>query len=375
MLFSGLCVSLPRFTGPLPPVNRYVTVSPMSKPAVGWYPDPMDHSRVRLWDGLRWTEHTREPDFVVKTATPKFRVLPALFLVPVLLAALYLLVRYPQVVALAGVSLLFTIPVFIWFDKLEPEPLASRWNAFVWGAGLCVVLASAANALAAYYGGEGFAAVVSAPLVEEGLKVLGLVVLARQGTVRSPLDGFVYAGYIGLGFALIENMVYYHESYLDFGTEGLVSTFIARGLVTPFVHPFMTLWAGLFIGAACRDAKSVAVAAFRGLLIGVPLHALWNGSLVSGNGVFIGLVALLTLCLFAGVTYKMIELRRREIAGVRRNAGSLAFTYNISPYELEIYGDLKLVKRFRKSLSRAARQDFDLRYSQIVRHLLMLEKP
>lgn len=26
-------------------------------PAAGWYPDPADASRIRWWDGQKWTEH------------------------------------------------------------------------------------------------------------------------------------------------------------------------------------------------------------------------------------------------------------------------------------------------------------------------------
>jgi hypothetical protein len=28
-------------------------------PVAGWYPDPADQARLRFWDGLEWTEHTR----------------------------------------------------------------------------------------------------------------------------------------------------------------------------------------------------------------------------------------------------------------------------------------------------------------------------
>ena len=351
----------------------------MSKPSKGWYPDPQNDTRMRLWDGLHWTEHTRGAEHSTLTVrdlkAPKFMIVPALCLAPTLLFVAYLFASYPIVVILSSLGLLFTIPAFIWFDKLEPEPLAYRWNAFVWGAGVCILVSGIVNSLASAVAGLEFSAVVSAPLVEETLKVLGVLVLARKKAIGSPLDGFVYAGYIGLGFASIENLLYYYESLETLGFSGLASTFVVRGILAPFAHPYFTIWAGLFVGIACRDSKSLFAAALKGLAIGIPLHAIWNASALSGSIGIVGTVALVNLVLFFTVTYRMVKARKIEITKVRNNIRSLAFTFNISPVELEMYGDLKLVKKFRKSLTKTNRRQFDYRYATIVNHLLEIEKP
>ena len=170
-------------------------------------------------------------------------------------------------------------------------------------------------------------------------------------------------------------MLYYYESLETLGFSGLASTFVVRGILAPFAHPYFTIWAGLFVGIACRDSKSLFAAALKGWAIGIPLHAIWNASALSGSIGIVGTVALVNLVLFFTVTYRMVKARKIEITKVRNNIRSLAFTFNISPVELEMYGDLKLVKKFRKSLTKTNRRQFDYRYATIVNHLLEIEKP
>ena len=53
----------------------------------------------------------------------------------------------PSAILLALIPLSYTIPLFVWLDRLEPEPRAMRWNAFLWGAGISVLVASFFNDL------------------------------------------------------------------------------------------------------------------------------------------------------------------------------------------------------------------------------------
>lgn len=53
----------------------------------------------------------------------------------------------PTAIWLALIPLMYTIPAFMWLDQLEPEPRVVRWNAFLWGAGISVLVASIANAI------------------------------------------------------------------------------------------------------------------------------------------------------------------------------------------------------------------------------------
>ncbi|MFZ9953113.1 MAG: PrsW family intramembrane metalloprotease, partial [Ilumatobacteraceae bacterium] len=118
----------------------------------------------------------------------------------------------PTAIALAVVPLLYTVPLFVWLDRLEPEPRAMRWNAFFWGAGISVLVASFFNDLTSASVGVAAAAVISAPISEEIMKTLGISSAAKRRHIDSPLDGAVYAGYVGLGFAAVENIIYFSEA-------------------------------------------------------------------------------------------------------------------------------------------------------------------
>lgn len=49
------------------------------------------------------------------------------------------------------------------------------------------------------------------------------------------------------------------------------------------------------------------------------------------------------------------RLRRDEIALVRQRLPQLAFTHNLSPLELDAYGDLKATRQLRRELPRKQR--------------------
>ena len=273
----------------------------------------------------------------------------------------------PEAILFACFTLTYTFPLFIWLDRLEPEPRAMRWNAFLWGAGISVIVASIVNDVTTIFLGVTIAAVFSAPLVEETMKVLGVLSAAKQHQVDSPLDGVIYAGYIGLGFATVENVIHFSDAISE---NDLGVTFIGSGLLSPLAHPYFTLFAGLFIGKAVLTGASRRVAALKGLLIGIPLHAIWNGMTVYSP---LAVLLIGHITLFIVMVVKLIRMRSREIEFLRSHISQLAFTYNLSPVELETFGNLKATRQIRRKLSRQDRRAFDVRRAQINRLALKIE--
>ena len=125
------------------------------------------------------------------------------------------------------------------------------------------------------YGGS-----LSALFVEEIAKaaVLYAIYRWRRHEFDGVLDGIVYAGMVGLGFAFTENVLYYGRTALE-GGDVLAATFFVRGVMAPFAHPLFTSLTGLGLGlAALREGAPWRVAPVVGLFGAMVLHSLWNTS-------------------------------------------------------------------------------------------------
>jgi len=272
----------------------------------------------------------------------------------------------PSALWLALVPLVYTVPIFVWLDHLEPEPPAMRWNAFLWGAGISVLVASFVNELFMASFGLVAAAVVSAPIIEEVMKVRGINHAAKRNHIDSPLDGAVYAGYVGLGFAAVENVIYFSNAIEE---DALGLTFVVRGLLSPLAHPYFCIWAGLFIGRAVARGRSRRLATFRGLLIGIPLHASWN---LFASVPLLSVLLLGHMAFFFVLVRRLRRLRSQEIAVIRSRLSRLAFTHNLSPLELEVYGDASATRRLRRTMSPTERRAFDQRRALVTRYAMRL---
>lgn len=288
------------------------------------------------------------------------------FAVPSVILCVIVFALEPITVLLAVITLACTIPIFKWLDRLEPGYPRERWNAILWGGGLCILIAGTINGIAYELYGDFLTAVAVAPVSEELLKVLGVYLIARKGLIRSPLDGVVFAGYISLGFAGIENVQYFWEAST---TDELIFTFVGRGLISPLAHPYFTAWAGWLIGRAAQNRQSVKTSALGGLLIGIPLHALWNAG-VSSEGQLYLVTSIIHIVLFTCLVALLLRARGREVRLVREHLHRFTTLLNLVPAELALYGNIKHTQRFRKTLKKQAKRRFDYRYSAVMHYVI-----
>ena len=302
--------------------------------------------------------------------------LPAFLSPPVLMAGVpsvgllgYSAIVVPIALVLGFVPLLIVAPVLLWMDRIEPEPWSERAHAFLWGAFVAGLISLIVNSLVAGgTGSETIAAVVSAPLVEEVTKALAIVWAARRKNIDGIMDGLVYAGWVALGFAVVEDVSYFFLASED---DLLLETFVGRVLLTPFAHPLFTAWTGLAIGIAIRSRRPLWTA-WWGLALAVVTHAAWNGALTlaeeDGSGAIIMIVAALVFAaLFIATIIAVIMLRRRDRKRLLLLGPSIADRYSLPPERVTTMLDHQLRRKSRNLLPKEERQAFDNEAGAITR--------
>ncbi|GAB3278093.1 PrsW family intramembrane metalloprotease [Parasphingorhabdus pacifica] len=212
--------------------------------------------------------------------------------------AFYLLTGGPVNVAIGALLALPTAVVLVGLilliDRLEPEPRSHLLLAFAWGAGVALLGALIVNSiggalLVPLVGAQAAhmaTAVICAPIVEESFKgaLLLLLLWWRRHEIDGPTDGIVYASLVGLGFALVENILYYMRG-LDGPETGLWFMVLIRGVIAPLGHSLYTSMIGLGVSySATHRGVGGFFAVVGGWIGAVGLHAFWNGSTMFGMG-------------------------------------------------------------------------------------------
>jgi RsiW-degrading membrane proteinase PrsW (M82 family) len=227
--------------------------------------------------------------------------------------------RFP-LATLTAVALfaLYAVPFWLFIgelDFLEREPPLLRGIAFAWGGVVATAVSISGGAalqnVIAKLGSPGLAAgwgaALAGPTVEEITKTLGVVaiVLIARSQVNSVLDGVVYGALVGLGFQIVENIVFALGAV---ATEGrgdqvgpVVATFFLRGFLAGlWSHTLFGALAGAGIGylvvRADRGGPTRIGVAMLAVLGAWVSHVLWNSPLLDdglGNGALGVLVVLL----------------------------------------------------------------------------------
>jgi RsiW-degrading membrane proteinase PrsW (M82 family) len=253
-------------------------------------------------------------------------------------------------VALIPLGVVITAVTLI--DRWEPEPRPALWFAFLWGAAASIAIAlivdfSVQLIVEAASNGQSttselWGSVVQAPVVEEGAKAVGILILLLffRKQFDGPIDGLVYGATVAAGFAFTENILYFGQSLIESGGIGLGFTFVLRGIMSPFAHVMFTACTGVALGFAVRRKSWLAGLGIflLGLLLAIGLHALWNGTtfIVEGLDGFFLMYFVVQVPLFALAVVFVVLLRKSEMRLTRARLTEYADAGWFSPAEVDM---------------------------------------
>jgi len=276
------------------------------------------------------------------------------------LTATYGLIRVAISTSLVLLVFPLVVACFLWLDRWEPEPPLLLLLAFAWGAFFATLTAGIGNTAGAgavcAADDAGCAAVYVAPWVEEflkGLFLLGLVAFRRR-EIDGALDGIVYGGLVGAGFAFVEDVRYLADIYQHKGAEGLAVLFVLRGLLTPFTHSLFTMATGIGLAIAANSVRPAvrAAAPVGGFALAVLLHSGWNASTRLGAGFFV-VYGLVGVPVFAAAVASVMFQRRRERRLVCAELPAMVQAGWIAPGEVPLLGSMAGRRRWRQDVRRA----------------------
>jgi RsiW-degrading membrane proteinase PrsW (M82 family) len=305
---------------------------------------------------------------------------PVLGLVALAICGLIVIGMFGSTVGPGGVlvgALCALLPVgpvvatFLWVDRWEPEPPRLLLTAFLWGACFAALTALLINSSAVLVAdevvgrgsGDVLGTVAIAPVVEEAVKgafVVGLLALRRR-EFDGIVDGIVYAGLVGAGFAFTENILYIGRAFSEGAMvgqgSGVLAVLLLRGVLSPFAHPLFTVMTGIGAGIAARS-RSLGVALVTvpvGYLLAVTLHALWNASAsLYGGAVFFTVYGFIMVPMFLAVAGVVVWQRRREQRTVIDQLPGFARAGWIAPSEVPLLSSLAGRRGWRAAVRRGS---------------------
>jgi RsiW-degrading membrane proteinase PrsW (M82 family) len=281
---------------------------------------------------------------------------------------------YGQAITLAVTSFAIYAALFWWFtqhiDHCAKLPAKLMVVAFLWGgfAATWTMAANANDAILALYAkvfGQVWAlnwgAGLAAPFTEETAKGSGLLLMIALAPrqVRTAFDGFILGAFIGLGFQIIEDIVYAMTSAASqFGANqigasiGTIALRMMSGVAAHIVYSAIFCAGLIYLLGRPAEPRRVG----RGLVlmgIAMLLHGIWD-SLASTAGpsalTLVGLliaVIVIALVIVVGI-YELTVTRERDF--MREVMTPEAARNAITTAELDaMAGNRKARKAYRKA--------------------------
>lgn len=215
------------------------------------------------------------------------------------------------------------LPVLFWAayhyhkDRHLPEPFGHLVLVFALGmlaAGLSKLMYMGLDPLGLRFDASALAQTSTLSLFAYALLAIGpieelaklvpfLLVVLRFEEFDDPLDGIIYASFIGLGYAAVENW-----QYLEYLTPFEA---YARGFASPVVHiVFASIW-GHWVARAFLRARPLLPATLIGLAIAAGLHGIYDFIVILNPRNSLPLAALIIVVLWLWRLKLMRDMHER----------------------------------------------------------------
>jgi RsiW-degrading membrane proteinase PrsW (M82 family) len=205
-------------------------------------------------------------------------------------------------VFLASLAPVFIIAIYVYFrDKYEKEPLGLLLTALAAGALVVIPIIFVERYLMSIMpsmgkvGTAAYQAFLVAGTTEELFKYLALLLLIwRSPSFNEQFDGIVYAVFVSLGFAAVENVMYV--------MEGGYQTAVLRAVTAVPAHALFGVTMGYYLGIARRYRELRRDYIRRALIIPILLHGIYDFILMVQVGwLLLGFIPFLGYLYVAGV--------------------------------------------------------------------------
>jgi RsiW-degrading membrane proteinase PrsW (M82 family) len=186
---------------------------------------------------------------------------------------------FPTVVMIGSFLVPITYVAFLYESQhVSQVKMPTAAMSFVYGGVLGVIAASLLEPL--FIRRLDFATAFVVGLIEEFVKILGVLVVARHRRHDSELDGLILGAAAGMGFAALESTGYAFTAFLS--SQGSLSATVGvtllRGILSPLGHG---TWTAILAAVLFRESKTgrfrINLRVIGAYLTVVILHGLWDG--------------------------------------------------------------------------------------------------
>lgn len=208
-------------------------------------------------------------------------------------------------IALAPVLIIL---VYIYFrDRYEKEPVGLLLRGLFAGILITVPIIFTEKFLSlpaqdiSGLSNAAYESFIIAALTEEGFKFLAVFLLFwRNREFNERFDGIVYAVFVSLGFAAVENIMYVFDSGMETG--------LIRALTAVPAHAVFGITMGYYVGLAKFIPEQKQLLLVKAFLYPIILHGIYNFLLLSAHPVLLLLFIPYIIYLWRSGSKKMKKL-------------------------------------------------------------------